>query len=440
MRTDTTNAPLRFHQFCCLVVLIAVTFGLTFPASAQTFTVLHTFTGGAGGLYPTVGPLARDSSGNLYGATIYGGQYTPICQYSGNGTGCGLVYKLTHHGSAWLFNVLYAFNGMDGYQPSEGVTLASDGTICGATFLGGPYDGNGCRASGCGTVFRLRPPATFCPSVLCPWSLTELHEFQGEFDGAEPNFGSLTFDGAGNLYGTTELGGFNLDGSVYELSRNGSGWTKTILYSLHGGADGQYPFGGVVFDSAGNLYGTTTNGGTSNTGTVYKLTHSQGGWSENVLHSFNSETDGESPSGNLVIDALGNLYGGASSYGPNGGGTVWQLRPNNGGWTFTVLYAFAGEGAEGPSGGLAMDAAGNLYGAALVAGAHNAGSIFKLTPNNGGWIYSSLYDFTGGADGEMPLSALIMDSAGNLFGTTELGGSVTQECPSGCGVAFELTP
>ena len=399
-------------------------------AQAQTFQVIHNFTGGVAGYYPGTG-VVFDQAGNLYGTAAYGGNYNSSCNYVGSETGCGVVYKMTHHGSGWVFNLLFSFDGSNGYNPEQQLALASDGTLYGTTLWGGSGD---CHdfAPGCGTIFRLQPPASFCRSVLCPWSGTELHDFQGGAnDGAFPQVGSLTFDAAGNVYGTTENGGLYGFGTVYKLTRNGDHWDMSILYNFGGSNDGGNPWAGVVFDSAGNLYGSTCCGGNDGfSGVVYKLSPTQSGWTQTVIHSFNYLTDGAHPSGNLVMDSSGNLYGVTEADGPNGGGTVWELSPSEGDWNFTVLYSFGG---SGPFGGLLMDRAGSFYGAAQDTD-HPWGAVFKLSPSNGGWNYTSLHTFTGGNDGGIPWSQLTMDSAGNLFGTTEVGGS------NNYGVVFEITP
>jgi uncharacterized repeat protein (TIGR03803 family) len=174
-------------------------------------------------------------------------------------------------------------------------------------------------------------------------------------------------------------------------------------------------------------------------GVVYQLSPSASGWTLHRLHSFNYETDGANPLGTPVMDAAGNIYGTTERYGPNNGGTVWEVSPTSGGgWNFSVLYAFSG--GEGPDGGLLLDQSGNLYGATANGGANKYGAVFKLSLANGGWTYTSLHDFTGGSDGGAPLSNLSMDSAGNLYGVTAEGGQVEQHCVSGCGVVFEITP
>jgi uncharacterized repeat protein (TIGR03803 family) len=404
---------------------------------AQTFSVIHTFTGGADGSEPSAGGLASDAAGNLYGTAGFGGLYTSSCNWGGGNTGCGTVYKMTRKGSGWIFSVLYSFNGAtDGYSPDQIVSFGPDGSLYGSTYWG---PGFGCDGNGCGTVFKLQPPATACRAVSCPWNETVLHQFQGyPNDGSQPAFGHLVFDSVGNLYSTTAWGGpAGVAGNVYELAPAGNSWTEYVLHNFTGGYDGDASWSGVVFDNSGNLYGTTTFGGASSSGVIFQLTPSALSWTEKVLHSFQLSTDGAGSSGAVVIDASGNLYGANDLYGPNNGGTVWELSPANGGWTFTVLYAFTGTNG-GPSGGLLMDKAGNLYGATYADGAHGYGNVFKLRPANGGWSYTSLYDFTGGSDGAWPNSKLTIDANGNLFGTTELGGS--GQGYNGNGVVFEITP
>jgi uncharacterized repeat protein (TIGR03803 family) len=432
------NLQLSLRAVITALAIVAVlTVITTQAAQAQTFKVLHSFTGGANGWGPANG-VVSDRAGNLYGATAYGGNYTSSCNYEGTQTGCGVVYKISHHGSGWIFNVLSSFDGANGYNPAQVITVAPDGSLYGTTMWGGPGDCHG-FGPGCGTIFRLQPPAAFCRSVSCPWTVSDLHQFLGEpNDGASPEGGSLTMDLAGNLYGTTENGGLYDAGTVYQLSPTANGWTMSVLYNFTGYYDGDGPTGGVVFDNAGNLYGVTVQGG-EDFGVVYELTHTESGWTEHVLHSFNYLTDGAFPSGNPVIDASGNLYGTTDSYGLNGGGTVWELSPGNGSWNFSLLYSFTGGPGGGPFGGLLLDRAGNLYGTTINEGAHKYGTVFKLTPVNGGWNYTSLHDFTGGSDGGLPYSSVSMDSAGNLFGVTVAGG-LLQSCPGGCGVVWEVTP
>ena len=234
----------------------------------------------------------------------------------------------------------------------------------------------------------------------------------------------------------------------------GGAWTETVLYNFGNGTDGYAPSGGLIRDAAGNLYGTTEFGGTNHCfigqdrgcGTVFELTPTAGGeWTETVLHNFGSGTDGFTPVAGLIFDAAGNLYGTTGDGGNYGYGTVFELTPTNGGsWTETVLYSFnlQGSGGYGPGvGPLVFDAAGSLYGTAFYGGAYPGGTAFKLTPTVGGdWTETVLYSFGNGTDGSGPFAAgLIFDAAGNLYGTTWYGG--THQCGQyGCGTVFELTP
>jgi len=277
-----------------------------------------------------------------------------------------------------------------------------------------------------------------------------LHKFNLGKDGNSPVAG-LIFDQAGNLYGTTTAGGAQGFGTVFQLTPNqNGGWTETVLYSfcsLTNCADGSEPVAELIFDQAGSLYGTTQVGGAhNNSGTVFQLTPNQNGeWSEHVLYSFCLQTncaDGVNPRAGLIFDQAGNLYGTTSGSLNEGGGNVFQLTPNqNGGWTEHVLYSFCSRRgcADGyvPDAGLIFDLAGNLYGTTSFGGAHNdSGTIFQLTPNqNGGWTESVLHSFcfrcAGGGD---PEAGLIFDQAGNLYGTTRFGGA------QNFGTVFELTP
>jgi uncharacterized repeat protein (TIGR03803 family) len=242
----------------------------------------------------------------------------------------------------------------------------------------------------------------------------------------------LIFDQAGNIYGTTYLGGSG-HGVVYELTRSGSGWTDQPLYTFSG-PDGSSPSNVVIFDSVGNLYGTTTKGGANGFGTVFELSPAGNGWTEKVLYSFQGNSDGSYPTSGLLLDGSGNLYGTTSNGGTGGGGTVFELTPSGGNWTYSLLYSFAGTTNCGPLPGVTMDAAGNLYGTTLCDGANSDGNVFMLTPSGGGWTYSSLYDFTGGNDGKNPHSVVTIDAANNLYGTAAHGGA------NQSGVVWEITP
>jgi len=400
-------------------------------AQAQTFTVIHSFTGKPDGANPAAG-LTLDRAGNLYGTTREGG--------SGGG---GTVFRLIRHGSGWIMAPLYNFSGPDGLAPEGRVTFGPDGTLYGTTALG---QGDYCS---CGDVFNLKPPPSRPNSVLSPWIETVIHQFSASGDeGVDPS-GDLAFDSAGNLYGTTQTGGYWQHcgggvgcGTVYQLTRSGSSWTENIIWVLQGQSDGEYPIDGVTIDPAGNLFVTSSQGYFQNNwGSVFELSPSNGGWTETTLYDFLSG-GGIIPVGGVITDQAGNLYG-ATSVSSGGGGTIFELSPSGGGWNYQTLYNLAGTGSgrTGPFARLFMDEAGNLYGTTYADGAYGKGSVFKLTAGSSGWTFTTLHDFTGGSDGANPEATLVMDNSGNLYGTTFQGGSTSANCENyQCGVVFEITP
>lgn len=419
----------RARKLAAGLALIAL-FGLTIVAShsalAQSFTVIHSFTGGQDGATPMAG-LASDRAGNFYGTAAFGGEVGGQC---GTG-GCGTVFRLANRNSGWILSPLYSFaGGSDGANPEANVVIGSDGTLYGSTYVGGgPCDGNGC-----GTIFSLRPPASACKAALCPWTEDVLHSFSGK-DGIGP-VGAVVLDQGGNVFGATSNGGLLNGGTVFKLQQMGGKWTNQVLYSPYG-----YPRGGLVFDSSGNLYGPAFIGGNGQ-GSIYRLSPSGTGWIETNLYDFTNGSDGGYPWAGLILDPSGNLYGATTSGGSGRAGTVFQLVNSNGTWTLNTLYDFTGSSdgrfVVGPVGSLVMDSAGALYGTTFAGGAYGYGAAFKLTPGNGGWTYTPLHDFTGGSDGGNPYSNLVFDASGNLYGTASVGGAGS--CPSGCGVIFVITP
>jgi len=398
----------RIKSFCqpkTLASLLATLFIFSVMAHPQTITVLHSFTNGADGSSPYAG-VTLDRAGNLYGTTTGGA--------NGN---VGTVYKMTHARGGWILYTIYTFDHADdpGFASAR-VVLGRDGTLYGTGYYGG--------TSNKGAIFNLRPPATVCKSVSCPWTLTLLHSFIG-IDGQGPYFGDLIFDAAGNIYGTTSGGGAFGQGTVFKLSRSGNSWTHTVLYNFTGGNDGASPENGVALDSAGNLYGTATYGAFEAYGTVYMLSPSG---VETTLHQFSGGFDGGNPMGSVAVDNQGNLYGTTHVGGTGGAGTVWQLTPS--GLTFTTLYTFSGY--EGPFDTPTLDAAGNVYGTSSFTPGDGAGEVFKLTPSGGGWSYTS-YAF-GGNNGYVPIGGVTLDASGNLYGTTAAGGAY------GWGNVWEITP
>jgi len=250
-------------------------------------------------------------------------------------------------------------------------------------------------------------------------------------DGALPGFGDLIFDSAGHMYGVTTDGGETL-GTVFELARQPSGiWLESIIYDF--GLEDEYPQAGPLLDSQGNIYTTSTNGGSYGWGAAVQLVNTASGWTGNVLHSFagTGGDDGGLPYAGLISDQAGNLYGATWYGGANDAGTAFELTPSGAGWTFNVIYSFTG---GGPWANLTMDAAGNLYGTTIGDGTYGKGSVFKLTQSAGVWTYTSLHDFTGGSDGGFPVSNVIFDSSGNLYGTASEGGTDRN------GVVWEITP
>jgi uncharacterized repeat protein (TIGR03803 family) len=387
-------------------------------AFAQTESVLHMFNYyNKDGTEPVAG-LIFDASGNLYGTTLAGGAYN-----------CGTAFELLPKaGGGWTEKILHSFNnnGRDGYSPLVGLIFDASGNLYGTTSQGGPNNG--------GVVFELSP------NTGGGWTEKIVHGFTiNGTTGSYPQ-ASLIFDALGNLYGTTNAGGTHGPGAVFELMpKAGGGWTEKVLYSFNNnGTDGKLPRGGLIFDGGGNLYGTTYQGGSSNGGTVFKLTPAAGGgWTETVLHSFGSGQDGNTPMADLILDAAGNLYGTTFYGGANAFGMVFELTPGAGGsWTETVVHNFSNNATDGgfPSVGLVSDSSGSLYGATQKGGSLGYGVVFKLTPTTGGsWTETVLHDFGSSRDGVSPQGNLIFDAVGNLYGTTYEGGG-------GWGTVFEITP
>jgi uncharacterized repeat protein (TIGR03803 family) len=265
-------------------------------------------------------------------------------------------------------------------------------------------------------------------------TLSTLHDFKGA-DGSLP-FAGLTFDTLGNLYGTTSSGGAHGAGTVFQLSPNGTGWTFTTIYSFNLQPDGKIPQASLAIDSAGNLYGTTANGGGGKNGTVFELSPAGGGaWTYKQLYAFTVSPDGAGPVGNVILDAQGNLYGTTTGGGAAGSGTVFELSPNGaGGWNESVLYSFqGGSDGSGPQGGLVFDAAGNLYSTTEFGGASDQGTVFQLTPIGGGSWRETVLTSLNSRTGYHPVAGLAIDAKGNLFGTTISKSTVFELSPLGNG-------
>lgn len=369
-------------------------------ARGQTFAVLYTFTSTAHGEQPD-SSLVLDAAGNLYGTTQYGGT---------NG-GFGTVFKLDAAGKE---TVLLSFAGTpDAEDPYSGLSRDKAGNLYGTTLYGGTQ-------GGFGTVFKLSAGG----------KEKILHSFAGTPDGEDPR-SVLVRDAAGNLYGTTQYGGTHGGfGTVFKLNAKG---TLTLLHSFAGTPDGEDPYSGLLRDKAGNLYGTTQYGGTSGGfGTVFRL-DAKGKLT--LLHSFAGTPDGVNPLAGLLRDAAGNLYGTTQYGGTNGGyGTVFKLNAKG---KLTLLYSFGGmPDGQNPYSRLIRDAAGNFYGTTFYGGTSGYGTVFML--DSAGKL-TVLHSFDYSPDGAHPIAGLILDKAGNLYGTTSAGGDLS--CGfSGCGTVFRVTP
>ncbi len=391
------------------------------------FQTIHAFsTRRTDGKLPIAG-LVFDAAGNLYGTTYSGGAY-----------GNGAVFGMTPEADgSWGESVLLSFKiGPDGDYPWASLTVDQAGNLYGTT--GGGGNSNCYFDYGCGVVFKLSP------NKDGTWAESELYTFTGGNDGEYPR-SFLIFDPAGNLYSTTANGGTYGDGVVFRLTPNSDGtWTEEVLHAFSGGNDGNGP-SGLIFDAAGNLYGATGAGGADGYGVVFKLKpNPDGSWTEEVLHQFTGGKDGSGPSG-VIFDAAGNLYGTAGSGGSYGAGVAFKLMPNpNGSWEDEVLHEFTGGNDGGWPSGLAFDAAGNLYGTTWGGGnpsclfGSGCGVVFRLTvDSNGAWHESVLHSFLDHPGG-WPDAGVILDAAGNLYGTASNyfeGG-----CYGSCGTVFEITP
>jgi uncharacterized repeat protein (TIGR03803 family) len=343
--------------------------------------------------------------------------------------------------AAVKYKVLHKFNGTDGAHPdNDHLTFDAAGNLYGTTEEGGAY--------GNGSVFELTPNADGS------WTESVLYSFTGGSDGAHPMAGPI-FDATGNLYGTAADGGAYGNGTVFELNPNLDGtWTESVLYSFTGGGDGQWPRGGLIFDASGTLYGTTFIGGAYGWGVVFRLApNSDGSWTEKVLHSFVYQSNGEPDHQSLAFDSAGNLYGTTDGeYYSQCCGEVYELTPQqDGSWQFKVLHHMTrGNGGYSGDATLVFDQAGSLYGTTSWGGGKGCaewagcGVVYKLTPgSDGSWTEHVIYRFKGGTDGEQPYAGVVFDAAGNLYGTTLHGGGGT--CSdfwggSGCGTVYKLTP
>jgi uncharacterized repeat protein (TIGR03803 family) len=382
------------------------------------------------------GTLIANKAGALFGTTLRGGNMSQC-----SGVGCGTVFMLTPPAAeqtVWSFTVLYTFNGAaDGANPMGDLIMDASGNLYGTAKKGGSTN---CGGFGCGAIFELSPPVQGATA----WTFTDLHIFGGA-DGASPEAG-LALDETGNLLGTTTQGGASNQGVVFRLDTPAPGssvWSEEVLYSFSGGADGGHVSGPVTLDGLGNIYGTAAYGGSSGAGLVYQLVPPSAGatgWTQNVMYNLPGGANGGYPRGALSSDSAGNLYGTATNI-------AFMLSPQAGGtWNATTLHAFTTfADANIPLAGLTeivYPSSAAFYGTGAYGARNSAGAIWKIVaPNatNPIWQESLLYDFTSGIDGGAPMGGLTAGRGGVLYGATMFGGNLSG-CDAGCGVIYMITP
>ncbi len=423
---------MEIKRFAYLVFVLAA---CSFTFGQAQYKVLYSFGSNSvnDGANP-YGRLLRDGNGNVYGTTYGGGNLNPdLCP----SLGCGTLFELSPNSDGtWSEAVLYDFCSQagcyDGSLPKAGLVADASGNLYGTALEGG--------FSGGGAVFELSPPSGSGGA----WTETVLWSFN-TIDGCDP-FDKLIFDNAGNLYGTTrDCGaGQNANGTVFELSPNSGGtWNESVLYTFNGTAKknpyGYRPYAAVIFDNQGNLYGTASYGGKNLGGVVFQLTPGSGTWTQSLLQLFSKTLSTNTPVSSLSLDASGNLYGTTSAGGTSasgcksGCGGVFELIKKNGNWQ-TVALPFNGTNGGNPAAGVYLDGAGRTaYGTTQYGGANGQGVVFAAKTSG----ISAIYSFCSQAncaDGSQPVAALTPNGKGNYYGVTTLGGTYNQ------GVVFEITP
>ena len=381
-KSNAKHLPMRSAIYAAMFALLLAI--ISPSAQAQTFHALHEFTGGSDGEFPEA-VLLRDSAGNLFGTAFSGGANT-----------AGVVFKID---STNAETVPFAFNITDGAFPNASLTEDSLGTLFGVA-----NDG----PSGGGVVFKLAPDGT----------QTLLHSFKTGSRNLSSPSGGVLLDSAGNIFGTTLLGGSGVNcsfgcGVVYKINTT---LALRVLHAFTGGTDGSLPIGPLVQDAAGNLFGVAKQGGNLTCpealqvgcGTVFKISSAG---KLTVLHSFRGGIDGVTPQGGLLIDAAGNLFGATAAGGGFERGTIFTISSAG---KYSVLHRFTGVDGATPNGSLAIDSTGNLFGTAQTGGLDGLGIVFELSPAG---KLTSLHDFTGDLDGANPMAGVILDPTGNLFGT-----------------------
>jgi uncharacterized repeat protein (TIGR03803 family) len=397
------------------VEMFAVVFALALTSWASTEKVVWNFVGGSDGSGPWSNYFISDANGNLYAATAAGGTYS-----------AGTVFMLSPAGKETVLHEFTGSNG-DGSAPHGRLAFDAKGNIYGTTQGGG--------INGTGTVYKLSPKSGggWTERVIYTFSATGA-------DGTAPSAG-MTIAADGTMYSTTPDGGAFGAGTVFSLKKASKGWKQTVIQSLNGSSNGGFPYEGLMMDAAGNLYGAAPTGGASGQGVIYRLSHTKQGWVDTVLYSFTGQNgDG---SGlywiDLISDTAGNIYGATSFGGTNGTGTVWELvySKTDKSYSEKVLYEFGASGSgdgNDPYGGLAMDSKGNLYGTTLNGGSSNLGAFYKLTKQGKTWKETVLHSFVGANDGNEPTGNPYIDATGRLYGMTQSGGK------SNLGIVYRLAP
>ena len=418
MKVKTAPAKL----ICTIAAITVVLLLVSTTQAADQYKILHDFTAKSG--YTPSAGLVADSQGNLYGTT-----YSSSNDVCGVG-GCGTVFKLTRGTDGkWSYIVIHHFHLSDGEGPESPLIFDSSGNLYGTATGGG--------TSNTGTVFELSPSGS-------TWKETVLYSFGPPPDFTGP-WGALTFDKKGNLYGSANAGGAHDQGGIFELKRSGDQWKEKVIHNFTGGSDGGVPGAvNLIWDSAGNFYGATQAGGKYANGVVYKFTPTSGGsWKETVIYNFTGSSDGSEPTSGVIFDAAGNLYGTASAgglkaCGPGSQdycGTVFELTPSNGKWRFTRLHAFHGSDGWTPFFALTSSTVGSLYGSTMAGGPDDDGLVFKLSQSGNSWTETVLHSLDQ-KDGTAP-GQLMLGSQGSLYGPTSIGGLGPDP---GYGVLFSINP
>ncbi|MBV9700237.1 MAG: hypothetical protein JO078_08945 [Candidatus Eremiobacteraeota bacterium] len=405
------------------------------PAYAEK--VIWDFTNASDGSGPLAGVVA-DPTGNLYATTQTGGVI--------KGNALGTVDEFSSSGSNWTEATLYTFHGFDGSEPYAPVIFDARGNVDGTTLAGGATYGSGCNTNGCGAVFQLTHGSS-------GWSESVLYSFTDGSDGGYPQ-GPLSLDQSDDIYGTTEGGGDGACpllggcGTVFELTHSRT-WKERILHAFTG-ADGKYPYTRLIVDTKGNIFGTTPQGGSgcgsAGCGVVFELVKTGSSWTLKTIHAFAGGKDGASPAAGLLSDSKGNLYGTTTAGGTSGFGVAYEFARSGSTWKQKILFNFSKTlGVYSPYGELTFDTNGNLFGAAAGGNTctvgrqrFSCGVIFELSPaRKGSWKEATLLAFTFSTSGWNPNGALLLSASGTIFGTTQRARRNGAGC---CGAVYQAMP